>query len=186
VSIVLGLITTLADLTLLRTFTLFQEKGHVENAFIISPDVGFTTKSARDAYAWLGDHSSASAVVQSNPLIYVDYFLGLYSNRQTVVGGRAQLRYKSAYLPEIREAMTQLGRLYVGQEVATVNPDALCSRWGIDYLFVDSADPVWNISNAWIWKVPVAYKNDGARIYACSSTSTSNLGTVKVSRSVSY
>jgi hypothetical protein len=95
----------------------------------------------------------------------------LYGNRQSVVGGTAELRYKTTHVVEIRKAIEDLKVVFEKKSLSAADTAALCSRWRIDYLFVRSVDPVWNKPDSWIWSTPVAYANPGTRIYACSSES---------------
>ncbi|MFL6464667.1 MAG: hypothetical protein ACJ73N_09700 [Bryobacteraceae bacterium] len=167
-----GLVTTAAELILLRTFTMFQQSDRADNTFIESRDVGLLAADARAAYGWLQQHSDPNTVVQQNPSVHWDFLFGLYANRQSVVNGKVTLLFNRWYSPQVRQAIQDLSVLFDGGTTAPSNPDSVCAQWGINYLVVKSEDPVWAERNSWVWSIPAVYQNPMARIYSCSGGGT--------------
>ena len=178
-----GLVTTAAELILLRTFTMFQGADRVDNTFIESRDVGLLAADARAAYGWLQQHSNPDAVVQQNPSVHWDFLFGLYANRQSVVNGKVTLLFNRWYSPQVRQAIQDLSVLFDGATTAPSNPDSVCAQWGINYLVVKSEDPVWAKRNSWMWRIPAIYQNPIVRIYSCSGEgSAPSVGLMPVRR----
>ena len=174
--LIVGLFTTVAEIFLLRTFTMFQQRDKADLTFIEGRDVGSITADTRAAYAWLGQHSNPNAVVQSNPSADFDVLFGLYANRQSVVNGTFYLLRGRTYSPRIRQAIQDLSSLFNGEKTAPSDPGSICARWGVDYLVAKIQDPVWGQRDSWIWRTTPVYQNPMVRIYACSGTAMARAG----------
>lgn len=173
--LVIGLLTTMADLTLLRTFPMLSDLPGVGKPTWLGTDLalGRRTYAVRQAYQWVKSHLPEDTIVQHNPDVTIDVFRGLYGDRQVVASD-----WHHGIVFGISPAAYNLVASEVAQIFSgTVEPDRICQKYLISALVVKDTDPVWSDASSWVWKRKPAFANDRVMVFVLAETAA------KVSRS---
>jgi hypothetical protein len=172
VLILVGLGGTVYEVILLRTYLVATDFGVVEGVPAYAPDRQFGERAweLRSAYEYLDRSLPPRAKVQASPGSKLfDFYDGLYSNRQTVVGDGscgavfggdtapcpAALADVSAIFDELPGSATE-----TWQNVRDVS-----RRLSIDALIVTDFDPVWQSEGNWIRQATPAFSAHHVRVY---------------------
>jgi len=141
--LILGAVTTLFDLGLLRFWPILIDNNITAFPVEISPDahLGERTYAARQAYDFIRDKTSSDWIVQYNPIRKLDHPAGLYGSRQMVIADMSIYGVAPDTVNEYRE---EIGALF-GPESASgwKNIDLLCRKYGIDLLIINDTDNLW-------------------------------------------
>jgi hypothetical protein len=152
--LVIGLLGTGYDLLLTRFFPMLSDAGEVPKLKWLALDqkLGERTEGNREAYEWLHNHSSQTAVLGQNPNVdVVDIFYGLYADRKTVAGDRNCTIGFGGTVAECAKVRALLA-----------SPGEACRQVPIDFYIVKDTDPAWNMD------LPgVVFANKFVRIFAC-------------------
>lgn len=137
----LGVLTSLQNVFLLRTWPLLVDTGLVHRS---DRDTyrGEKVYEARTVYKLIDDLTPADTIIQSNPGLSVDRPAGLYRTRNSV------LAYHTLYGvgPEMyRPLMREMGNIFITTYSDWQNLDAACRHYSIDVLIIKDSDALWKI-----------------------------------------
>lgn len=175
VCIVLGVIGTLYQLTMLRIYPLLHDYANADPTLFdwVYPDqkVGERTYALRSAYEHLNEVLPADSIVQYNP--YATSFISheLYSNHAAAVGGPDCASAFGGNSNTCGKRFKEVMPLFINptpSENATV--DNLCRQYGINALLVDNTDEVWGRRGTWVWTRTPLFANDIVRAFACGDS----------------
>jgi hypothetical protein len=129
--IILGVATSLLDVTLLR----------FAHYFVHGSETGREIYSARKAYTLISETLPEDVIVQYNPSIVVNRPVGLYGMRQSAISDRTAYgvsmdRYNAKVL-----AVSEIFNMENLQNWQTL--DALCDKHSINVIVVIKSDPLW-------------------------------------------
>jgi hypothetical protein len=157
--LVIGLLGTGYDLLLTRFFPMLSDAGEVPKLKWLALDrkLGERTAANREAYEWLHNHSSQTAVLGQNPDVdAVDVFYGLYADRKTVAGDRTCTIGFGGTAAECARVAPLLA-----------SPAGACRQLPIDFYILKDMDPAWktDIEGA-------VFENQFVRIISCERSNS--------------
>jgi hypothetical protein len=165
--IVLGIAGTLYEVVLLRTYFLWNDAGVTSWAFF-APDRHFGTRALelRRAYERLDRILPAGAKVQSSPeWRYFDFYNGLYSNRQTVVGDKDCGAVFGGDMTSCAGAFAGVSAIFDGGPKTTWEEvERTCHRLSIDALVVTDLDDAWR-GDDWMRETTPEVSGQHVRVY---------------------
>jgi hypothetical protein len=125
---------------------------------------GRTGLELAQTYEWVRDHTSPEQIIQHNPRQHVEFFHGLYGNRQMVVADETHGPLFGVDRSLARTVTAEVGAIF---ETPSTQADALavCRQYEIDVLIFTSADPLWQDRQSWIWTQPPAFQNAAAHVF---------------------
>jgi hypothetical protein len=167
---VVGMLTTVFSLLMLRLWPIFIDVGISGVPVDLSPDtqLGKRTFAARRAYEYIRDTLPTNVVVQYNPTIHIDRPSGLYGTRQMVVAD-----YSSYGVPlKVFEALQHdVGLIFENKENSWDEIDQNCERHYIDVIILNDLDPVWlKLPDLMQQRKPL-YQNSYYAIFPCGNFS---------------
>ncbi len=128
---------------------------------------GAGTLAVRHAYEWVDRNLDRDIIMQHRPESLIEYFHGLYGNRQVVVSDEMHGK-----LYGVNEALfdSTIADIYgLFQPYSSYEENARqVERYGIDAIMVKRTDPIWSDENGWLSGYPVIYESTCCRIYAVS------------------
>ena len=131
VLVALGIATTILNLFLLR-FSFYLVNG---------AETGYRIYSARQTYAAINQTMPEDAVIQYNPLSYINRPSGLYGMHQSAISDR------TAYgvpLDVYNAKVEAISEIFLMQNVQDWHPlDTLCKTHFIDVIVITNGDPIW-------------------------------------------
>jgi hypothetical protein len=143
--LVLGLLTTITDALLLRTWPMLVDAGLAGFPSGLSPDnqLGKRTYAARLAYDYINLHAPENALIQDNPAEPLDRPIGLYSNRPIAISGH------TAYgvpMQDFNNRAHSISRIYDSSSWPEI--DRICAANSIDIIVMTDIDRIWkNLSS---------------------------------------
>lgn len=153
--LVIGILTTIADATLLR-FAWPAMTG---------PETPRQYYSARLAYDYLRENIPADAITQNNPLNFIDRPSGLYGTHQMIISDRTAYGIQT----DDFEAWTEkIAPLFNTADLDNWQIlDRACAEYLIDVLIFADTDPVWNrLPVLKVQREPL-YENAHYALFAC-------------------
>jgi hypothetical protein len=169
--LLIGGASSLYQLFMLRASTYYVEKYAWINRLGFAS--GSEDFSIRDAYDKIDRITERSAIVQFNPASNVNTPLVVYSRYQMVdafANGCGTAFGGSIEQCDMMNA--QLRRVFnpaPGSNLSEADVIQLCRSLKIDLLLVNARDPIWRISDSWIWRATPAIENGFVRIYRCDA-----------------
>ena len=172
VCVVLGVVGTLYQVTMLRIYPLLHDYSKADPTLFdwVYPDqkVGERTYALRSAYEHLNQLLPANSIVQYNP--YAISFLSheIYSDHEAAVGGPDCTSALGGNSNVCGKRFKEVMPLFINptpSEDATL--DDLCRQYGISALLVDNTDEVWGRGNTWVWKRTPLFADEYVRAFAC-------------------
>lgn len=164
--LLIGIAGTLYQVALLRFCAVFSDLTSFPALFYNDHQMGLRTMANREVYETLKVQLPANAVVQFNPRGELDYFMfALYSNRQTFAVGTTCGTEFGGDMNLCRQVFPQVDDIFRSGSLSAQDVNALCQRFGISALVVNSIDPVWALPGSWIWKMQPAAANEFTRAY---------------------
>jgi hypothetical protein len=165
-TVAIGLLTSIFELGLLRTYPVLADREIVAGNMAIDPDddLGLRDFSARQVYEKLNRILPASAVVQHNPSGDQDLMAGLYANRQFAIADMETAVTFTGDSAGPESVLAPLKQLFAGD---TNDPQAVCRQLGIDVLVVKDVDPAWQDPDSWVWQTKELARADRAIAVAC-------------------
>jgi hypothetical protein len=116
------------------------------------------------AYEWVRDHTSAEQIVQHNPPLELEYYSGLYGQRQMVIADEPHGTLFGVDLQLFRRVQEDLQPVF--QSTGTREGAlSVCREYDISVLVFRPDDPIWENKKSWIWETRAAFQNAGARVY---------------------
>ncbi len=152
VVLALGLLSTIWDLVIMRIyFPLSDHELAPQAKWFLDPDPGRRAFDFRFLYESIAGLTPATAVIQGNPNVWCQVFLGAYSLRQAgsfeyecgAAMGGDPVKCKA-----MQEQLLPIFNDPTKSESAQV--DTVCRTWGIDALVVASGDPIWGSRPHWL------------------------------------
>jgi hypothetical protein len=138
--LVLGVASSVWDLLAMRAYPMLVDAGWAQEAFWLrGRDIGERTFAMRELYEDLQRRVPRNAVVQANPHVWNQVYLGAYAQRQTasfdfecgaVMGGDPRLCAK----------MQPALLLGFNDPHGSHDVEAMCGTGGIDVLILDKSD----------------------------------------------
>lgn len=171
--VVLGVVGTLYQVTMLRIYPLLHDYGKADSTFDwVYPDqnVGARTYALRSVYDRINEMLPANSILQYNPYAISSISHEIYSEHAAAVGG-----------PDCATAFggnsNTCGVRFKEVMPFFINPtplqnalvDDLCRQYGISVLLVDNTDEVWGRPGTWIWTRTPLFSNDYVRAFACGA-----------------
>ena len=167
-TLIIGIVSAAYSLTILRTYTYFDDKGMIPYPadWIPAPgEIGVGMMNTRQAYAQLDAILPPRAIVQYNPmredylpLLEYDSFQSVdaFPNCGTEFGGDV------GKCPPVQDAIANLFN-----KQGEVDIHDLCSRLSIDVLVARKTDAAWLDRNSWVWTNPPLVANIYIRAFRC-------------------
>jgi len=151
----IGVLTTIADATLLRFAW----------PIMTGPEVSRQYYSARLTYDYLRENIPSGAITQNNPVNFVDRPSGLYGTHQMVVSDRTVYGVSQTDFARLIEELSPIfnePENYIWQ-----NTDRLCKKYSIDVLIFSDEDPIWgNIPVLRLNRDPL-FENESYAVFTC-------------------
>jgi hypothetical protein len=172
--LMIGLITTISNILLLRTWPLAID-ANLAMPYELSQDthLGERTYAAKQAYRFLDAHVPLGAIIQPDPTIIYDRALGLYGNRQVVI---SNLTAYGVSANNIAMFTNQIEPIFQAKDVVSwVSINQICQQDHIDILVVNDLDPLWHNLNELAKVHPAFYQNSYYAVLGCGNFSASNL-----------
>jgi len=160
---VLGLLTTLLDVGLLR----------LQPYLSGGKDFGERIYSARQAYTTIIQTLPENIVIQYNPAVYVNRPAGLYGMRQSAISDRTAYGISTeVYL----ERTVAIGAIFTMQNLTDWRPvDDLCEQYFIDILVIENYDPLWNQIDVLAIERGPYYLSEYFAVFPCGDFAASQL-----------
>ncbi len=160
--VVMGVVTTLMDVTLLRS-TYYFAFGH---------EVGEQIYSARRAYAVINQTLPQNIVVQYNPASSINRPSGLYGMRQSAISDRTAYGLPpDIYLNKV----SAIGKIFEIQNSLSWQPiDDLCNENFIDALVIVDGDRLWSSLDALKEKRAPLYMDENFAVFTCGNYAASH------------
>jgi hypothetical protein len=166
-ALLIGYLTTALEVIALRGWPILADMKIVSSTGL-SPDshLGERTFSARLAYNYLRDHINADAIVQNNPVVFLDRASGLYGNHQMAISDRT---IYGVPLDVYYSMADDVGMIFTRQDLDWDFVDAKCSQYFINYIIVNDTDPLWVGLHSSQNNRSAMYMNNHYQIYRCGS-----------------
>ena len=169
--LILGLLTTLLNAFYLRSWPLFIDAG-LTNAQFLSADthLGEHTFAARQVYDFINSHFADNLIIQTNPTTPLNFPLGLYSHRQTVISGITAYGVPAATYSNM---VDQIKPIFLSTDQRSwQNIDSICKKTSINILVVNDLDPLWSSLPGLEISRTAAFKNDYYAVFTCGNSAT--------------
>ena len=164
---IIGISSTVLDLTLLRFFPLFQDSqafASQEGGSNRDHRIGRRDFAIAEAYTWIRRSTNEGIVIQGSPTSVVTPY-GLYADRSGLAMGGECDGY-SGRAGECKAIKAALQPLFTGTAGST-GFTAACRAFPVDLLVFDANDPVWRFKNSWIWAERPVFENEFTRVLSC-------------------
>jgi len=155
--LVIGVVSTMYSAVTLRIVDILVDQG-------IEHPVGERNFSAHLAYERLRGILPETAILQQNPDLENPVYWGLYGNRQTAAAGHSCGVEFGGNRRRCDQLYAAVARLFQLED----SPDhvaSICRVANIDVLVVTDEDPVWKISDSWVWKTTPIVAAGSARAF---------------------
>ena len=165
-TLAIGILTSVYEFTLLRTFEIASDYNLVGRTDEIAgdPNAGLRGYSARIVYKELDRTLPPSAVVQHNPDGNHDILAGLYTNRQFAIRDLPTAITFTGNATGPEAAFAPVAALFNGERN---DPKTVCRDNFIDVLVVKDNDKAWENRTGWVWNSPVLFRADRAIAISC-------------------
>jgi len=162
----IGVLTTLADLTLLRAFPII---GDYSNTFRYeaAPDgrLGGRTFAARQAYSYLAEKTPQDIIYQYNAREHLERASGIYGARQAAISDHTQYGITEQ---ELEERIGRVSRIFEPQgSTSWETIDQVCKENWINIIVVNDTDPLWSDLDRLQMQRQPLYQNEYYKLFAC-------------------
>jgi len=175
ICIVLGVMGTLYQVTMLRIYPLLHDYAKADPTLFdwVYPDqkVGERTYALRSVYDQLNDVLPAKAIVQYNP--YATSFISheIYSDHEAAVGSPDCASAFGGNSNTCGQRFKEVVPLFINPTpLQEARLDDLCRQYGITALLVDNTDEVWGRRGTWVWTRIPLFSNEYVRAFACGDS----------------
>jgi hypothetical protein len=164
--LVIGMLTSLVSLLLLRTWPILIDLGIAGVPVALSPDMqlGKRTFAARQAYEFIRDSQPADIVVQYNPTVPIDRPSGLYGTRQMVVSDHSSY---GVALTTFKVLQHDVGEIFQNVDNDWAAIDRNCEKHYIDEIILSDLDPVWRNLPILVQQRKPLYRNNYYALLPC-------------------
>lgn len=153
--IVIGILTTAFDAVLLR----------VAWPVMTGPEAPRQYYSARFAYEYVSENIPPDAIIQNNPLSFIDRPSGLYASHQMVISDRTAYGVSQTEFDFWAE---KISRIFTSIDLDDWRlVDASCKENSIDILVFADEDPVWKSLAVLRAQREPLYENEHYAIFPC-------------------
>jgi hypothetical protein len=163
--LILGLITSIVDVSLLRIWPILVDNGIAgfPNGFSSDTQLGRRTFAAREAYEFINHTSPVDIHIQQNPNDLINRPLGLYADRQTIISGL------TAYGVSQNDFMIHSDSVksIFGSETSWTEIDQSCIENNIDIIVVNDEDTLWKYLLVLDQARKPIYQNPFYAVYSC-------------------
>ena len=140
--LILGLITTILDVSLLRIWPILVDTGLTgfPNGFSTDTQLGKRTFAAREAYEFINKTTPVNIHIQQNPIDLLNRPIGLYADRPIAISGQ------TAYGVSQKDFMicsSSVGKIF-GAATSWKEIDPACIENNVDIMVITDEDPLWN------------------------------------------
>jgi hypothetical protein len=165
-TLAIGLLTSIFELGLLRTFPILADNGIIPGMTAIDPDedLGERDFDARQVYTQLDRLLPPNSIEQHNPSGAQDTMAGLYSNRPSAIMDLGAAVTFTGDPDSPLKVLLPLSQLFDGSRNDAI---PLCRELGISALIVKDVDPVWKLPASWAWTAPVLAASPRVRAIDC-------------------
>ena len=168
--IIIGLLTTVTDIVLLRTWPMLVDAGIAGFPSSLSPDtqLGKRTFAARLAYDYINLHTSENILIQDDPSDLLNRPIGLYANRPIVLSGQTTYGVSPQ---EIKSRASSISKIFTS-DADWVEIDQACNVNSIDLIVTTDIDPIWkNLPALESQRKPI-YQNQYYAVFKCGDRIT--------------
>jgi hypothetical protein len=175
-SLVLGVLGTLCQLALLRSYAPLAGANKIartEPFLGVSPGMDRRTYLLREGLSQIEKVTTPVSVLQYNPASQNAWLIHLYSIRQAAAADSGCGAAFGGDVERCRQAMPYLEALFQSPPVSrSWDLDRLCDSFSINLLVATDADPVWYDTRSWVWTRKALSWNDSLRAIPCGTTSS--------------
>ena len=139
--LILGLITTILDVSLLRIWPMLVDTGLAgfPNGFSMDEQLGKRTFAAREAYEFIDKTTPVDIHLQQNPTDLLNRPIGLYADRPIAISGHTAYGISQKDFSIRSRSVEQI----FGAETSWQEIDSSCVENYIDIIVVTDEDPLW-------------------------------------------
>jgi hypothetical protein len=166
--IILGLLTTIVDIAMLRIWTMLVDTGVAgfPNSFSDNVELGRRTFAAREAYEFINHNTLQNIHIQQNTDELLNIPIGLYSNRAIAISGHTAFGIpKEDFLIHANS----VGKIF-NNESTWNEIDRSCKTNSIDMIVVNNEDPIWNYLPSLEEERHPFYQNQYYAVLNCGNT----------------
>jgi hypothetical protein len=166
--LILGLLTTVIDLLLLRTWPFLVDLGVAgfPNSFSTDTNLGQRTFAAREAYEFINNHTSENVHIQQNPEDFLNRPIGLYANRPIAISGHTSYGISRE---DFSIHSAQVVKIF-NTENNWIDIDQTCEENYINFISITDADPLWkSLGSLELSREPM-YENHYYQIFECGDS----------------
>ncbi len=162
----IGLLTTIANIVLLRTWPLMVDAGIANFPNGLSPDtqLGKRTLAARQAYDYVNEKTPEATIIESNPIGILDIPIGLYANRQIAASAHTAFGVSAE---EFESRISRIATIFNGTNWDTM--DQTCKENSINLLIANDLDPLWKNLPVLEQQRQPLYQNQYYAIFPCGN-----------------
>jgi hypothetical protein len=170
--IIIGILSTVFDLTMLRCYTIFMDSHvMVDNRHF---HLGERNKAIRQAYTFIDDTFPKNAIIQHNYDTVIDYggysipfgfYSGLYGNRQVILADKYQALGFAGSVRNVPEITTSMSTIFSPDTKDVRNVAAICAKFNISAVLVRDTDSLWAAKDSWIWRGTPVFDNDYVKVF---------------------
>jgi hypothetical protein len=166
--IAIGVLTSIFDVILLRTWPMIIDSGAVDFPRILSRDthLGERTFAAREAFSYIENYLPESSIVQVSPKHLVDTLNSLYRTRPSVIS------YSTLYgigQQQYEPLMNGVQELFDARTDNWETLDSTCRQYDINILVLRDIDVLWEkIDSLRATRQPL-HSNSYFAIFTCGS-----------------
>jgi len=163
----IGLLTTITDVVLLRTWPMLVDAGITGFPSSLSPDrqLGRRTFAARLAYGYINLYTPENILIQDNPADLLNRPIGLYADRAIAISGHTAFGVQVQDLKSRADAISKIFSLSTNW----ANIDQTCAANGIGMIVATDLDPIWkNLQDLEQQRIPL-YQNPYYAVFHCGT-----------------
>jgi hypothetical protein len=188
VILLLGATPVLYDLVMMKLYPMSGDlrlPGYRVHGFLDEQDLGRRYYDFRQAYQWIDHHLPESAVVQHNPVVYIDLPSGLYGNRQVVAADDVYGTLFGISRAMYQPVLSAVAPVFTSGSADVNAASEICRRFDITALVVKDTDPIWKHPESWVFKERPSYANYSSKVFHCRRLRNDALGGERVKRQTS-
>ena len=166
--IIIGLLTTITDVLLLRTWPMLVDADIAGFPSSLSPDtqLGKRTFSARLAYDYINLHTPENTLIQDNPADLLNPPIGLYANRAIAISGHAAF---GVSIQDLTNRANLISRIFTSSTNWS-EIDQVCTINNVDIIVTTDIDPIWKSLPALEQERKPIYQNAYYAVFNCVSS----------------
>jgi hypothetical protein len=165
--IIIGLLTTITDVLLLRTWPMLVDAGIAGFPSSLSPDtqLGKRTFAAKLAYDYINLHTPENTLIQDNPTDPLNRPIGLYANRPIAISGHTAF---GVPMQDFKSRADSIAKIFTpGADWAEI--DSICATNNIDIIVTTDIDPIWKNLPVLEQQRKPLYQNPYYAVFTCST-----------------